>query len=68
MGTNSSKWDREAHYASKTTRELEEMRDWWLERVNRPEHNAVAERELAYIRLQIAERIGKKQPQGKQLP
>lgn len=59
MGNNSSKWDRNAHYKAMSTRKLENLRDWWLERLNKQE-NTVARNELELIRLYIAERIGKK--------
>jgi len=58
MGNNSSKWDREAHYAGKTTKELEALRDWWLVRLKEHDH-AIGREELAYIRMLIAERIGR---------
>lgn len=60
MGNNSSKWDRQAHYAALTTRQLEEKRDWWIQVLKQHDYAAGRE-ELAYIQLQIAERIGKKQ-------
>ena len=45
MGNNSSKWDREAHYAKKSTKQLEWERDWWTERLKeRPSAAGSAER------------------------
>ena len=57
MGTNSSKWDEDAHLNAKTTRELEELLKWWQAR---EPIGSVAVRQIAIIKMKIAERIGKK--------
>jgi len=59
VGTNSSKWDREAHYAGKTTRELEALRGRYIEHLKKHDH-AFVRVELAHIRMLIAERVGRK--------
>ena len=62
MGNNSSKWDREAHYKAMTTRQLEDLRNWWRERISLNDFGRSRE-ELAHIEMLIAERIGKKKKQ-----
>jgi hypothetical protein len=59
VGTNSSKWDRDAHYAAMTMRELEAKRDWWIASIAK--HDFAASREeLAHIRMLIAQHILRK--------
>lgn len=59
MGTNSSKFDREAYYNAMSTKELEGLRDKWL-KWQAERDGALIREELAYIRMKIAERIGNK--------
>ena len=65
MGTNSSRWDRDAHYAAKTTRQLEEMLTWW--RDPKRSSGEIAQREIAFIQLLIAERIVGKRTRNRQV-
>jgi hypothetical protein len=66
MGYNSSKFDKDAHYAAKTTRELEQLVVFWEEAIekwqdhnpDRPHNSAIEE--LAIVRMKLAERIGRK--------
>ena len=65
MGYNSSKFDKDAHYASKSTKELERLVVWWENAINeflcrndKPHNMAI--NELAIIKMKLAERIGKK--------
>jgi hypothetical protein len=58
MGNNSSHWDRDAHYAAKTTRQLEADLAWW--RLPCRSQGEIAQREISHLQLLIAERIGKK--------
>jgi len=59
MGNNSSKWDREAHYAAKTTKELEALRGRYIEHLKKHDH-AFVRVELEHIRMLIGERVGRK--------
>lgn len=60
MGNNSSKWDRQAHYDAMTMAELEAQKTFWEEVLVKHPYPAANE-ELEFVRLQIAERIGRKQ-------
>ncbi len=65
MGYNTSHWDKEAHMAKKSTKELEELVKFWVEAVERHEtrnarYDAFSRAELEYCRMKLAERIGKK--------
>lgn len=65
MGHNSTKFDKEAHYAAKTTRELEDLVVFWKNAIvkfdNRMHQgHVIAIEELGLVQMKLAERIGKK--------
>lgn len=61
MGYNSSKFDKDAHYASKSTKELYELVKFWETSIANfnGTHN-IAINELHIAKMKLAERIGKK--------
>ena len=61
MGYNSSKFDKDAHYASKSTKQLEELVKFWETSIAhyRGTHT-VGINELAIVKMKLAERIGRK--------
>lgn len=60
MGYNSSKFDKDAHYAAKSTKELEKLVVFWKEAIAKHPHHSIGINELAIVQLKLAERIGKK--------
>ena len=61
MGYNTSKFDKDAHYAAKTTKELEKLVVFWKDSVNKHGlSHTIATNELAIVQMKLAERIGKK--------
>jgi hypothetical protein len=66
MGYNTSKFDKDAHYASKTTKELEKLVVFWEKAIS--EYDVVRFKgppnqwinELHIVKMKLAERIGKK--------
>ena len=60
MGTNSKKFDKDAHYAAKSTKELEKLVVFWKKAVTDHPGRSVAIDELAIVQMKLAERIGKK--------
>jgi hypothetical protein len=61
MGYNSSKFDKDAHYAAMTTKQLEELIAFWKKRIS--EHaiyHPIAHNELSLVQRKLAERIGRK--------
>jgi hypothetical protein len=59
MAYNSPKFDKDAHYASKTTKQLEELVVFWKEAFEK-HGGSVRSNELAIVQMKLAERIGKK--------
>ena len=66
MGYNTSKFDKDAHYAAKTTKDLEQMVVFWEKAIAEYDvvrfkgpHN-IAINELHIVKMKLAERIGKK--------
>ncbi len=60
MGTNSSKYDRVAASAKKSTKQLNAERIQFEKHVEKyPEHSFMVEH-LGFIKMVLAERIGKK--------
>ena len=59
MGHNSSKFDKDAHYAAKSTKQLEELVVFWKEAMVKHPYK-VANEELGLVQMKLAERIGKK--------
>jgi hypothetical protein len=61
MGCNTSKFDKDAHYASKSTKQLEELVKFWETSIAHfnGTHN-IAINELHIVKMKLAERIGKK--------
>lgn len=66
MAYNSPKFDKDAHYASKTTKQLEELIVFWKDAI--AHYNdypspigcpKMASEELALVQMKLAERIGK---------
>jgi hypothetical protein len=61
MGTNSSKYDQEAEYAKKTLTELIAVRTQFeLAVANYPNGPKMFNEHLEWVKMKIAERIGKK--------
>lgn len=65
MGYNTHHFDKDAHYAAKTTKELEQLVVFWKDAVARHEGGSLGGRniainELAIVQLKLSERIGKK--------
>ena len=60
MGTNSTKWDNDAHLNAKTTRELEELLKWWQSPERSQHCLPLINEQIAVIKMKIAERIGRK--------
>jgi len=66
MGYNSSKFDKDAHYASKSTKQLAELVVFWEKRIAEYEQkqfghsHTIAINELAIVKMKLAERIGRK--------
>ena len=62
MGNNSSKYDREAEYAKKTLTELGKIRTEFESAVARhPDGPKMFNEHLEWVRMKIAERIGRNQ-------
>jgi hypothetical protein len=64
MAYNSPKFDKDAHYASKTTKQLEELIVFWKETIAHYNESPIgcpkmASEELALVQMKLAERIGK---------
>ena len=59
MGTNSSVFDKDAHYASKSTKQLEALVVFWKEAIAKHPHR-FANEELGLVQMLLAQRIGKK--------
>ena len=61
MGYNSSKFDKDAHYASKSTKQLADLVKFWEASIAQYNgtHN-LAINELHIAKMKLAERIGKK--------
>jgi hypothetical protein len=60
MGHNSTKFDKDAHYASKSTKQLEELVVFWKEAIAKHPEGKMANEELGLVQMKLAERIGKK--------
>ena len=60
MAYNSPKFDKDAHYASKSTKELEQLVKFWEESIAKHGGN-IAINELHIVKIKLAERIGKKE-------
>jgi hypothetical protein len=60
MGHNSTKFDKDAHYASKSTKQLEELVVFWKESIAKRPEGKMANEELGLVQMKLAERIGKK--------
>lgn len=63
MGFNSEKFDKDAHYAAKSTKELESLVVFWKEAVVKHPQHKMANEELGLVQMLLAERIGKKKGQ-----
>jgi len=61
MAYNSPKFDKQAYYDAMTMRQLQEAMDWWEDWIKKRtgQDRANAIEELAFIRLQRAERFNK---------
>jgi hypothetical protein len=62
MAYNTKHFDHDAHYASKSTKQLEELVKFW--EVSIAHYHGIHTlgiRELAVVKMKLAERIGKKQ-------
>jgi hypothetical protein len=61
MGHNSSKFDKEAHYAEMTPKKLEELIVFYKAAIAKyPRSMTVCNEELGLVQMKLAERIGKK--------
>lgn len=61
MAYNSGKFDKDAHYAAMTTKQLQELIVFWKKRISEHlTHHPVAHEELAVVQMKLAERIGRK--------
>ena len=60
MGYNSTKFDKDAHYAAKSTKDLEKLVVFWKEAIVKHPNHKMANEELAIVQMKLAERIGKK--------
>jgi hypothetical protein len=66
MAYNSSKFDKEAHYASKSTKQLEELVVFWQKAI--AEYDQIRFKgppnqwinEMHIVKMKLAERIGKR--------
>jgi len=58
MGNNSSKWDNIVHIKSRTNKQLEDLKVFWEEHLKKYDW-AICREQLALVKLEIAERIGK---------
>lgn len=60
MGTNSSRFDKDEHYAAMSAKQLESLVVFWTKAVaDHPQHK-IANEELALVQMKLAERIGRK--------
>jgi len=61
MAYNSSKFDKDAHYAAMPTKQLQELITFWKKRISEHvNHHPRAHNELALVQMKLAERIGRK--------
>ena len=65
MGYNTNQWDKESHYAKKTTKQLEDELTKFREGLEKVRDNdplcaaSFYSNHIEYLRMKIAERIGK---------
>lgn len=68
MGSNGQTWDRESHYEKKTVKEMQnelvKFEEGWTKIQSDPKYATAAgtfyTTHIAYLKMKIAERIGKK--------
>lgn len=60
MAYNSPKFDKDAHYAAKTTKQLEQLVVFWNDVLSQYPDRKIANEELNLVKMKLAERIGKK--------
>lgn len=60
MAYNTKQFDKDAHYAAKTTKQLEQLVMFWNDVLSQYPDRKIANEELNLVKMKLAERIGKK--------